>query len=215
MSWLFPSCGRSFNPNALCETYSCLHGEGPWVSNSSVGNKGPHSLTSNSRGSFLLSPVRKCCLATRSHRRTQEAKGSSFYTGSFHRRGVCVSLLLDAVSGWVEGAPPRARGSNDKTMSGEDSMGRRRACVTENKVTSPLVWGRKTWQLAPPARWGVPSHIHGTEAYLTGTSPRRTLPYEGTQRMAQGMHSWKTTMSPSNDSSSMCEGITSSAGTVT
>lgn len=69
-------------------------------------------------------------------------------------------------------------------------MGHRRACVTENKVTSPFVVGRKTWQLASIARGGVTSHIHETKSYLIDKSPQRTAlsspgVEEGTYRMAQ------------------------------
>lgn len=99
--------------------YSCLRGGGPWVFNSSVGNKGPHSLNSNSRGSFLLLPVKKCCLATRSHHRTQEAKESSFYTGSlsYVAKPVFAFSSMNKVSGLFYREIHQARGFNDKIMS--------------------------------------------------------------------------------------------------
>ena len=117
--WLF-SWSSHLIPTPLCETYSCLLGGGPEVFNSSVGNKGPHSLNSNSRGSFLLLPVKKCCLATRSHHRTQEAKESSFYTGSLSymvKVSVCIFLCMNKVSGLFYREIHQARGFNDKIMS--------------------------------------------------------------------------------------------------
>lgn len=140
-----------------------------------MGNKGPHSLNGNSRGSFLHSPAKKCCLAMRFHHPTEEAGESSLNTGSLSypvKPAFGVFLLVNKVSGLFYREMHQARGFSDKIMSRGGLYLLPGGCVTENKATSPFVSRRKPWQLPSIVSREVTSQVPRTNFYLIYRVPR-------------------------------------------
>lgn len=140
------------------------------------GNKGSHSLNSNSRGRFLHLPVKKCCLAMRSHHQTEEAGESSFTLGPFmHRRAcLCVSLRMNKISGLFYRETHQARGFNDKIMSRRGLYLLQGLWVTENSDLT-ICSGRKTWQFPSVLHREVTPLMHRTNFYLIYQSSQTVL----------------------------------------
>jgi hypothetical protein len=115
---------------------------------------------------------------------------------------------MNKVSGLFYREMHGVRGFNDKIMSREGLYLLHRVCVTENKASSPFVFGRKTWQLTSIVSREVTSHIHRTNFYLISPKFPENTPFfpRGVQRghlihgprVVAQIYSWKTNIPPSN-----------------